>query len=99
MRENNMPVYVLLRASKRTGKINKCMTGITPALMKMWGLSNTRKNDITLIIERDTGRIIAVFTGTADGYPKTEDIKENAMCTDMGIPLEELQAITDDRFD
>lgn len=94
-----MPVYILLRASKRTGKVNKCMTGITPALMKMWGLQNTRKNDITLIIERDTGRIIEVFTGTPDGYPKRENIKDDAHCTDMGIALEDLQAITDNRFD
>lgn len=96
MRDN---VFVLLRASKKTGKVNKCMTGITPALMKMWGLQNTRKNDITLIIERDTGRIIEVFTGTPDGYPKRENIKDNAMCTDMGIALEDLQAITDNRFE
>lgn len=92
-------VFVLLRASKKTGKVNKCMTGITPALMKMWGMQHTRKNDITLIIERDTGRIIEVFTGTPDGYPKRENIKTDAHCTDMGITMEDLQTIKDSRFD
>lgn len=99
MKKNDMPVFVLLRASKKTGKVNKCMTGITPALMKMWGLQNTRKNDITLIIERDTGRIVEVYTGTANGYPKREKIREDAHCTDFDISLDDLQQITDDRFD
>lgn len=94
-----MPVYVLLRASKRTGKVNKCMTGITSALMKMWALNNTRKNDITLIIERDTGRIEECYTGTADGWPKREKLKPGANCTEMGISLDDLQSIKDDRFD
>lgn len=94
-----MPVYVLLRASKRTGKVNKCMTGITSALMAMWALNNTPKTMITLIIERDTGRIEYCFTGTADGMPKKEDLKPDAHCTDMGISLEDLQNIKDERFD
>ncbi len=99
MKNNDMPVFVLLRASKKTGRVNKCMTGITSALMKMWSLNNTRRNDITLIIERDTGRIVECFTGTPDGYPKREKIKADASCTDFGISLDDLQQITDDRFD
>ena len=94
-----MPVYVLLRASSKTGIVDTCMTGITSALMAIWALTNTRKDDITLIIERDTGHITKCFTGTADGWPKEEDLKPDAHCTDMGISLEDLKSIKDERFD
>lgn len=94
-----MPVFVLLRASKRTGKVNKCMTGITSALMTMWALNNTPKTMITLIIERDTGIIKECFTGTADGMPKREKIAPGTSCEEFGISNDDLKQITDSRFD
>lgn len=90
-----MMVYVLFRASKKTGKIDTCMTGVTPALMKMWAMNNTTKTKRTLIIERDTGNVLMAVEGSAD-WPK---ITKGGRCTDYGIKLDDLQSITDNRFD
>ena len=38
-----MPVYVLLRASNKTGVVDTCMTGITSALMGICALSNAQR--------------------------------------------------------
>lgn len=98
MKENNMPVYVLLRASKKTGKVDTEMTGITPALVKMWALNNTTKSKTTVILERDTGKIVSIYTGRAGDMPEIDEPK-NAYCHEIGIPLEVLRKIKDDRFD
>ena len=94
-----MKVYVLLRASKKTGKVDKCITGVTSALMKMWALNNTTSSKFTVIIERDTGKIIAMYTGKKGDMPTIDKLNDNAHCTDIGITLDDLQNIKDDRFD
>lgn len=96
-RKNDMPVYVLFRFSKKTGKIDTTMTGITSAMMELWAMQNTTKTKGTLIINRDTGAVKMAVTGTADGWPKIK--KDCGRCDKYGIPFEALQAITDDRFD
>ncbi len=96
-RKNDMPVYVLFRFSKKTGKIDTTMAGITSAMMKLWALQNTTKTKGTAIINRDTGIVEYLATGTADGWPKVR--KQCGHCEDFGIPFEALQAVTDDRFD
>lgn len=99
--ENKLTVHVLMRASKKTGRVDTCMTGLGAALLNMWGLQNTTKTKRTLVIERDTGKVISVYTGTADGMPKVEQAKKKDLgtCEEYGIPLEMLQEIKDARFD
>lgn len=93
-----MNVNVLFRFSKKTGKIDKTMTGLGTALMKMYALNNTPKSKNTMIIERDTGKVLFLAEGKENDWPTIkEDNLGNA--TEYGIPLEALQAITDDRFD
>ena len=92
-----MDVHVLFRFSKKTGKIDTTMTGVTSALMKMWAMNNTTKSKDTMIINRETGTVIFYAHGTPD-MPKIEK-GDLGKCTDYGIPLEMLQSITDNRFD
>lgn len=92
---DKIKLYVLLRASKKTGKVDIGMTGVTSALMELWALQNTTKTKRTLIIERDTGNILAAYEGGAD-WPK---ITKGGHCTEYGISAEDIKQITDDRFD
>ena len=93
----NLTVHVLLRFSKKTGKIDTTMTGLGSAMMELWALQNTTKTKGTLIIERDTGNVVFSAMGTADGWPKVE--KNCGRCEEYGIPLEMMATFTDDRFD
>lgn len=90
-------VNVLLRFSKKTGKIDKTMTGIGTALMRMWALNNTPKTKATIIIERDTGKVLFLAKGT-ENFPKVKD-KDLGMAEEYGIPMEMLKSFKDDRFD
>lgn len=93
-----MDVHVLFRFSKKTGRIDTTMTGVTSALMQMWALQNTTKSKMTLIFNRETGHCIFSATGTASGLPEIEK-GDLGSCEEYGISLEALQAIKDERFD
>lgn len=94
-----MTVYVLLRSSKKTGRVDKCMTGIVKSMMQLWAMQNTTKTKRTLIFDRATGDCIMHVEGN-DGYPIINKYTgEKVTCADFGIAHEDLQAITDDRFD
>lgn len=93
----DLGVNVLFRFSKKTGKIDKTMTGIGVAMMKMWALNNTPKTKATMIIERDTGKVLFLAKGTGE-FPKVQD-KDLGSCEEYGIPAEALKEMTDDRFD
>lgn len=96
-----MTVYVLFRFSKKTGAIDTTMTAINEPLLRMWAMSKTTKSKQTLIFNRDTGDCVARVTGTPD-MPDIELKKTGAdlkTCEYYGISLDDLQAITDDRFD
>lgn len=93
-------VYVLLRFSKKTGKIDTTMVGMGTALMRMWALNNTTKTKACFIVERDSGEIEFATYGTED-FPKVKDSNEKRIgnIEDFGIPLDEIRSIEDDRFD
>ena len=80
--------HVLLRASKKTGKVVTCLTGIGSGMMKLWGLQNTTRSKRTIIIERESGKVIAEFEGAAGG----PEIKRGDLgrCDEYGVPLEAL---------
>ena len=90
-------INVLLRFSKKTGKVDKTMTGIGTAMMRMWALNNTPKTKATIIIERDTGKVLFLAQGTGD-FPKVKD-KNLGTAEEFGIPMEILEQMKDDRFD
>ena len=93
----NLAVHVLFRFSRKTGKIDTTMTGLGSGLLQMWALQNTTKTKAVLIAERDTGEVVFATQGT-EGLPKVRKGKLGNI-EEYGIPLEDLQSITDDRFD
>lgn len=96
---NGLSVNVCIRASQKTGKVDKVMTGMGTALMKMWALNNTTKTKDTFIFERETGKCVFACRGT-DGFPEIAEPKKLGTCEDLGITLEQLQELgQDDRFD
>lgn len=98
---NDLAVHVLFRYSKKTGKIDTTLTGIGSALMQMWALKNTTKTKGCMIFNRETGKLVFATYGTSDGFPKVKKGEEceGRTCEDLGIPLKDLQEISDDRFD
>ena len=108
-----LKVHVLMRCSKSTGKVDTCMTGLGTGLMQMWALENTGKSKMTVIMERDTGKVVYVATGTADGFPKVKTtnqifkkspvpdtyVEDLGTCEDYGVSIDDLHSITDERFD
>lgn len=94
-----LTIHVLFRYSKKTGKIDTTMTGLGSAQMQWWALNNTTKTKGCLVVERDTGKVVFATEGTSDGFPQVIKFTEQPYCTEYGISLEDLQSITDDRFD
>lgn len=92
-----LTVHVLFRFSKKTGNIDTTLTSLGSGMLRMWALSHTTKTKVSMIVERDTGNVILIAYGRKN-YPK---VKENNLGTvdKYGIPIEEVQSITDDRFD
>ena len=94
---NNLAVHVLFRFSQKTGKIDTTMTSLGSALLQMWALNHTTKTKGCVIAERDTGQVVFATQGT-EGFPKVRK-GDLGNIGEFGFPLEELQSITDDRFD
>ena len=90
---NNLAVHVLLRFGRKTGT----MTSLGSALLQMWALNHTTKTKSCVIVERDTGTVVFATQGT-DGFPKVRK-GDLGSIEKLGIPLEEIQSIKDDRFD
>ena len=101
MRNTSLAVHVLFRFSKKTGKVDKVMTGMGSALMQMWTLHNTPKTKVCFIFERETGKLVFAAIGDESGFPRIKKGKEceGKTCEEFGIPLEELHNVSDDRFD
>ena len=64
--------FGLVRASKKTGKIDTSMVALGKGLLGMWALQNTTKSKQTVIFDLDSGEIVAHYTGTDSGFPKVE---------------------------
>ena len=92
-----MNVHVLFRFSKKTGNIDTTMTALGKAMLQMWALNNTTETKACIIAERDTGKVVFATQGTGD-FPKAKK-GDLGSIEEFGFPLEELQSITDDRFD
>ena len=92
--------YVLIRASKKTGNVDKQVTALGHAMLQMWALQNTPKTKQCFIINGVTGQVVFATNGTADGFPK---VKKEGLpnCEELGISMEDLFEIvrSDGRFD
>lgn len=70
--------YGLVRASKKTGKIDMAMTGIGCGMLQLWGLQNTPKSKVTIVFELETGLIRSRYFGHECGFPKVEHAIESS---------------------
>lgn len=62
--------YVLVRASKKTGKVDKQLEALGKAMLALWALQNTPKSKMCVIAEKDSGLILEKYIGTESGFPK-----------------------------
>lgn len=92
-----MTVKVLFRYSKKTGKIDRTLTAINLPLLKLYAMENTTKTKNSIVIERDTGKVLFVVEGTQEWPVIVKGDLGN--CAEYGIPLEAVQSIKDERFD
>ena len=94
---NELSVHVLFRFSKKTGNVDTTMTSLGNAMLQLWALNNTPKTKCCAIVNRDNGEVIFMTLGTGN-FPKVR--KGNlGNIENFGISMDELQSITDDRFD
>lgn len=96
---SNFTVHVLIQHSKRTGKIDLTMTSLGSAMMRLWAMQNTPRSKRTLIFERQSGKLVFAVEGAANGFKVIDKSECKGTCKDYGIPLKELRAIKDERFD
>lgn len=64
--------YGLVRYSKKTGRVDKTLTGIGFGMLQLYGLQETTKTKETVVFELDTGLIRSIYTGTESGFPKVQ---------------------------
>lgn len=62
--------YVLVRASKKTGKVDMQLEGLGKAMLTIWALQNTPKNKMCVIAEADSGLVAEKYIGSENGIPK-----------------------------
>ncbi|MBR6476366.1 MAG: hypothetical protein IKS98_13120 [Lachnospiraceae bacterium] len=96
---SNFTVHVLIQCSKRTGEIGLTMISLGSAMMRLWAMQNTPRSKRTLIFERESGKLVFAVEGAANGFNVINKNECKGTCKDYGIPLKELHAIKDDRFD
>ena len=95
----SLDVFVTIRFSTKTGKIDTTITSKGCALAKMWALNNTKSTKTTVIVHRETGKIMFACRGKANDFPTIAPEKNLGNCEDIGIPLDYIHSIKDDRFD
>lgn len=69
---NRLSNFTLVRFNRKTGRIDKTLTGIGFAMLQLWGLQNTTKTKDSILFETNTGLLITYFTGSASGMPKVD---------------------------
>lgn len=78
---------VLFRYTRKSGRIDKTLTGYNIPMLKLWALSNTTKSKDCLIIEMDSYKVVALVEGRPD-FPKLTESKDDnlGMAYEYGIP-------------
>ena len=61
--------FGLVRFSKKSGKVDTCMSAMGTAMLSLWGLQNTTKTKITAIFDLEDGKVIEEYEGNED-FPK-----------------------------
>ena len=61
-----------VRFNRRSGKIDKTLSGLGNALLKLWALQNTTAKSKDTIVFDEDGNVLAYYEGTGD-FPKVID--------------------------
>lgn len=69
--------YGLIRFIKKTGKVDKAMTGLGKGLIQMWALQNTTKTKACMIVDLDERKAVSEYVGTEDGFPEIHKTQED----------------------
>ena len=64
-----MDKYILMRFSKKTGKIDTTLESLMSSMLEMWALQKTTKTKDTVIFNKDTGEIVFYVEGTENAFP------------------------------
>lgn len=70
---------ILVRFSKRTGKIDTTMEGWGNAMMRLWALQNTTPTKECLIFTKESGQILYRVVGIKNGFPRVDDSTDGAL--------------------
>lgn len=98
MKKEEMQVFVLFVFSTKTGKVSSTITATGPALLKIAALNMTKSSKSSIIVERNTGKVVFFAEGKKNDFPNVfED--DLGYCNEYGIPKETVKEIKDDRFD
>ena len=62
---------VLVRFSRRSGKIDTTIEGLGTGVLRLWALQNTTKTKDTIIFDKEEGDVLWYYTGTED-FPEIE---------------------------
>ena len=95
----NLRNCILLRASKKTGKVDTTLTAIGSGLLSVWALKNCTKSKMILIIDSDTGEVIYFMQGNPNSdFPQVKSLKKDGdlgFCEEYGIPLSMIKSIAE----
>lgn len=96
-------VFVLMKFKKKTGVCNYVCTAMGKALLELYALQNTKSSEMTFVFERESGKIVFSALGSKSGFPEVRKLSDKTndlgTCEDLGLSLEDLHDIKDDRFD
>lgn len=68
-RENCTRMFVLVKFSRKTGKIDLTMEGMWTALLRLWAIQNITKTEDVIIFDQETGEIAYYIEG-GENFPK-----------------------------
>ena len=84
--------YGLMRYSKKTGNVDKMLSGLGCGMIELWALQNTTKTKNSVVFELKTGLIRSIYRGDENGFPKIEHAIEDR---GLFIDAEALEAFKD----
>ena len=64
--ENALKTYYLVRFNRKSGKIDKTLSGLGKGALQLWGLQNTTAKTKDTIIFDEDGLVTAYYEGTGD---------------------------------
>lgn len=64
--------YVLLRASKKTLKVDIQLEALGKAMLALWALQNTTSTKMCVIAEKETGLVVEKYIGNKSGFPEVK---------------------------